>query len=235
MRVLAKSVKQYFSLSVFLLAVIFGFFVNHTETAVKASAKYYNSLPKVIIDAGHGGFDGGAVAFDGTNEKDINLKIAKKLETVLKFYGFSTVMTRTSDDAINDSGDGIRSQKKSDMYNRLRFMEKNPDAVFVSIHLNKYTTSAASGAQTFYSENFASSKTLADNIQKSIASLLEPYNKRVVKKGTSDAFLLYNAKTPAVIVECGFLSNRQDLEQLKSDDFQNKMAFAIANGIINYY
>lgn len=230
-----KGIKQYFSFFIFLLAVTLGFFVNKTETQVKASARYYNSLPKVIIDPGHGGFDGGAVAFDGTNEKDINLKIAKKLETVLRFYGFSTVMTRTSDMAINDSGEKIRSQKKSDMYNRLQFMEKNRDAVFISIHLNKYTTSAASGAQTFYSDNFPESKTLADEIQKSIAVLLEPYNKRVIKKGTSDAFLLYNAKTPAVIVECGFLSNRRDLEQLKSDDFQRKMAFAIANGVINFY
>lgn len=230
-----KGIKQYFSFFIFLLAVTLGFFVNKTETQVKVSARYYNSLPKVIIDPGHGGFDGGAVAFDGTNEKDINLKIAKKLETVLRFYGFSTVMTRTSDIAINDSGEKIRSQKKSDMYNRLQFMEKNRDAVFISIHLNKYTTSAASGAQTFYSDNFPESKTLADEIQKSIAVLLEPYNKRVIKKGTSDAFLLYNAKTPAVIVECGFLSNRRDLEQLKSDDFQRKMAFAIANGVINFY
>ena len=230
-----KGIKQYFSFFIFLLAVTLGFFVNKTETQIKASARYYNSLPKVIIDPGHGGFDGGAVAFDGTNEKDINLKIAKKLETVLRFYGFSTVMTRTSDMAINDSGEKIRSQKKSDMYNRLQFMEKNRDAVFISIHLNKYTTSAASGAQNFYSDNFPESKTLADEIQKSIAALLEPYNKRVIKKGTSDAFLLYNAKTPAVIVECGFLSNRRDLEQLKSDDFQRKMAFAIANGVINFY
>ena len=170
-----------------------------------------------------------------TNEKDINLAIAKKLDGILRFYGFSTVMTRTSDSAINDSGDKIRSQKKSDMYNRLSFMENNPDAVFVSIHLNKYTTSAASGAQTFYSDNFEQSKTLADDIQKIITSLIEPYNKRVIKKGTSDAFLLYNAKTPAVIVECGFLSNHQDLEKLKDNNYQNKMAFAIADGILNFY
>lgn len=230
-----KHIKEIFSLSVFCLAVVFGFFVNRTETASTVSAKYYNSFPKVIIDAGHGGFDGGAVAFDGTNEKDINLAIAKKLDGILRFYGFSTVMTRTSDSAINDSGDKIRSQKKSDMYNRLSFMENNPDAVFVSIHLNKYTTSAASGAQTFYSDNFEQSKTLADDIQKSITSLIEPYNKRVIKKGTSDAFLLYNAKTPAVIVECGFLSNHQDLEKLKDNNYQNKMAFAIADGILNFY
>lgn len=220
---------------IFALAVIFGFFVNNTETAVSVSAKYYNSFPKVIIDAGHGGFDGGAVAFDGTCEKDINLEIAKKLEKMLRFYGFSTVMTRTTDAAINDTGDRIRSQKKSDMYNRLSFMEENPDALFISIHLNKYTTSAASGAQTFYSDNFPESKVLAEEIQKSISSLLEPYNKRTVKKGTSSAFLLYNAKTPAVIVECGFLSNHQDLEKLKDEEYQSKMAFAIADGIINFY
>ena len=230
-----KHIKEILSLSVFCFAVIFGFFVNNTETAATVSAKYYNSFPKVIIDAGHGGFDGGAVAFDGTSEKEINLAIAKKLDAILRFYGFSTVMTRTTDTAINDSGDAIRSQKKSDMYNRLSFMEKNPDAVFVSVHLNKYTTSAASGAQTFYSDNFEKSKILAQEIQKSITTLLEPYNKRTIKKGTSDAFLLFNAKTPAVIVECGFLSNHQDLEKLKNEEYQYKMAFAIANGIINFY
>ena len=230
-----EKIKEYSSLFVFLAAVILGMFVNGIENTASVSTNYYKSLPKVIIDAGHGGFDGGAVAFDGTNEKDINLSIAENLNELLKFYGFSTQMTRTSDRAVTSKNEDIRTNKKSDMYNRLAFMEKNPDAIFVSIHLNKYTSSAASGAQTFYSDNFEKSKELALQIQNSITGLLEPYNKRTIKKGTSAAFLLFNAKTPAVIVECGFLSNTQDLNRLKDGDYQKKMAFAIANGIINFY
>ena len=114
-------------------------------------------------------------------------------------------------------------------------MKENPDAIFVSIHLNKFTTSAARGAQVFYSDNFKSSEVLAEGIRQSIVSLIEPENNRSIKKGTSSTYLLYNAKVPAVLVECGFLSNKQDLENLKNDDFQSKIAFAINEGILNFY
>ena len=201
--------------------------------SAKANARQYKYT--VIVDAGHGGFDGGAVAMDGTSEKNINLKIAKKLKSMLKLNGINVIMTRESDTAINDYGTKIHTKKKSDMQNRLELMKENPNAIFVSIHLNKFTTSAASGAQVFYSDNFELSSTLAESIRQSIVSLLEPENNRSIKKGTSSTYLLYNAKVPAVLVECGFLSNKQDLENLKSDEFQSKMAFVISEGILNYY
>ena len=113
-------------------------------------------------------------------------------------------------------------------------MKDNPDAIFVSVHLNKFTTSAASGAQVFYTKNYKEAQMVAQSVQQSITSLIQPENKRVVKQGTDSTYLLKNAAVPAIIVECGFLSNKQDLEKLKSDDYQSQMAFAICVGILNF-
>ena len=191
---------------------------------------------KIIIDAGHGGFDGGAVAEDGTVEKNINLSIALKLSKMLEFNGFDVIMTRTKDIGTEDSDSAaIAQRKKSDLRNRLSLMEKHPDAIFVSIHLNKFTTSAASGAQVFYSKNNEKSSALGQCIQDSVVKLLQPENNRVIKQGTSVTYLLHNAKIPAVIIECGFLSNHRELELLKDNEYQAKTAFAVFSGIINFY
>lgn len=193
------------------------------------------NIPTVILDAGHGGFDGGAVANDGTVEKDINLQIANKTAAILRLYGIDIIMTRNTDTGTeDDSSIPIPKRKKSDLVNRLQLMSDNPDAVFVSIHLNKFTTSAASGAQVFYTKNYSQAYDLALCLQDSITTLIQPQNTRTVKQGTNSTYLLKNAKVPAVIVECGFLSNRQELERLKTDDYQSQMAFSISNGIIDF-
>lgn len=192
--------------------------------------------PQVIIDAGHGGFDGGAVADDGTIEKDINLKISDTLSELLRISGYEVIRTRDSDNSTEDnSEDKISSRKKSDLKNRLEIMKKYPDAVFVSIHLNKFTTSSAKGSQVFYSPKTEDSDVLGENIQSAIIKMLQPENERVIKKGNSSTYLLKNALIPAVIVECGFLSNKSELELLKNEDYQNKMAFSIFCGINNYF
>ena len=201
---------------------------------VQTSARAY-TRHTVIIDAGHGGFDGGAVANDGTIEKDINLSISLKLCEMLKFNGYKVIMTRTDDTSTEDKEGSIRSKKVSDLKNRLKLMSENPDAVYVSIHLNKFTTSAASGAQVFYSPNFDESKDLGECIQKSIVNLIQPENTRVIKKGTSAAYLLHNAKAPAVIVGCCFLSNPKELNNLKDNEYQTRMAFAITGGILDFF
>ncbi len=195
----------------------------------------YILRPTVIIDAGHGGFDGGAVASDGTVEKDINLEISKKLCSILTFNGFDIIMTRTDDTATDSINGSIARRKKSDLKNRLELMENNKDAIYVSIHLNKFTTSSANGAQVFYTPNFKEASILGEEIQGSITSLLQPYNTRVIKKGTDSTYILKNAKVPAVIVECGFISNLSELEKLKNENYQTQMSFAIATGILNFY
>lgn len=194
-----------------------------------------NEHPTVIIDAGHGGEDGGAVAADGTVEKNINLNIAIKLENILKFYGFNVIMTRTEDvmTADNDAVT-IRQKKVSDIHNRFTIIEKNPDALFVSVHQNKYDDSTQWGTQVFYSGNNPKSKALADSIQNSVVSSIQKNNKRVVKKTGTEIYLLYHAKSPAVLVECGFISNYNDLQLLKRDEYQTKIATLIADGIIKY-
>lgn len=189
-----------------------------------------------MANSPHGGFDGGAVASDGTVEKDINLNIAMVLRRFVEQSGFNVIMTRTSDSATDDvETKAIAARKKSDLKNRLELMRDYPDAIFVSIHLNKFTTSAASGAQVFYSKTDSRSKTLGECIQKSVVGLLQPENTRVIKQGTDSTYLLKNATVPAVIVECGFLSNHSELEKLKNEEYQSKMAFAVYCGILEYY
>ncbi len=188
-----------------------------------------------MANSAHGGFDGGAVASDGTVEKDINLSIANKIADMLHFHGVEVIMTRTTDTGTeSNSGEPIPSRKKSDLQNRLQLMKQNPNAIYVSVHLNKFTTSAASGAQVFYTKNYNQANTLALSIQESIKRLVQPQNTRVVKQGTDSTYLLKNAKVPAVIVECGFLSNKAELERLKTDEYQSKMAFAVTGGIIDF-
>ncbi len=189
-----------------------------------------------MANASHGGFDGGAVASDGTVEKDINLNISKKLAKMLSLGGYDIIMTRNEDIGTDDTDSTVIAQrKKSDLRNRLALMEKYPDAIYISVHLNKFTTSAASGAQVFYSKNFEESAVLGQCIQNSVVKLLQPQNDRVIKQGTSSTFLLHNAKIPAIIIECGFLSNQNELSKLKNEDYQSQMAFAIAGGVIEYY
>ncbi len=190
----------------------------------------------IIIDPGHGGFDGGAVAGDGTVEKDINLEISLKLGTILEFYGFEVIYTRTVDDSVdNKTGEKISNRKKSDLNNRLELINSNKDALFVSIHLNKFTSGSANGAQVFYSPNNKSSKKLAQCLQSEIKTLLQNDNNRAIKKADKSIYLLHNALSPAVIVECGFLSNNKELKLLKDEEYQAKMAFSIFSGILKYF
>ena len=193
-----------------------------------------NELPIIIIDAGHGGEDGGAVANDGTVEKDLNLDIALKLNDIISVMGYKTHLIRTTDTAIHTSGDTIRQRKISDIKNRFAIMNKYDDCIYVSIHQNKFNDTGVHGAQTFYSPNNNESRVLADFIQKSISSQLQKENRRVIKKSGTDIYLLYNATKPTVMVECGFVSNDNELKKLKDNNYQNKMAISIALGIINY-
>ncbi len=175
------------------------------------------------------------MASDGTAEKDINLEISLRLAEILRLNGFNVIMTRTEDSGTDTISGSIATRKKNDLQNRLKLMEENPDALYISVHLNKFTTSAASGTQVFYTPNFKEAYNLSLLVQKSVVSMLQPENTRTVKQGTSSTYLLKNAKVPAIIVECGFLSNKSDLEKLKNTDYQSQMAFCIASGIMDFY
>lgn len=193
--------------------------------------------PKVILDAGHGGFDGGAVV-DSVVEKDINLAIALDLRDMLELTGFEVIMTRTEDTALYDidkERGTVHSRKVSDIHNRFQIIEQNPDAVFVSIHQNKFEESSSHGAQIFYGRHNAESENLAILLQQRFVQLLQPENKRQQKKGESNIYLLYHAKTPAILIECGFLSNGEERRQLTTPAYQRQVAFTIYCGLLDYF
>ncbi len=192
-------------------------------------------LPVVIIDPGHGGPDGGAVGVDGVVEKDINLSLALKLRDMMKASGFTVVMTREEDVSIHDPGvKGTRKQKTSDLHNRMAIMERYPDAIFISIHQNKFGDSKQHGAQIFYGPKNESSKALAEVVQQNIISMLQPDNKRKCKKGEKNLYLIYEAKCPAILIECGFLSNREEARRLTDETYQAKLAFATLCSVLEY-
>lgn len=196
----------------------------------------YTDTPIIIIDAGHGGEDGGAVVQNDIVEKDINLAIAQKTNELLSLFGFQTYMVRDSDKLIYDNDSKTQRQKKnSDLRNRLNLMNKFENCLYISIHQNKYEDSRIWGAQTFYSPNDEKSPILAEFVQSSIISLIQPNNKRVIKKTGTNVFVIYNATKPAIMVECGFMSNNDELFKLKDNNYQNQMSFSISNGILNYY
>lgn len=230
--------KKRLAIGTLSLLIILGTFCLTVKqyTAIFSSANINNTGKTIIVDAGHGGFDGGAVASDGTVEKDINLKIATCLSEMLAINGFDVVMTRTTDSGTEDDfTKPIQTRKVSDLKNRLKLMNSYDDAIFVSIHLNKFTASSANGAQVFYSKNNPKSSDLGLSIQNSVKNLLQKENDRVIKQGTKSTYLLHNAEIPAVIVECGFLSNNSELQKLKDEEYQRQLAFSIYCGIIDYY
>ncbi len=188
-----------------------------------------------MANSGHGGFDGGAVVGD-TVEKDINLVIANHLSALLRAAGFSVFQTRNDDSSTeSDPTATLSARKKSDLQNRLALAEEHPNAILVSIHLNKFSSASCRGAQMFYAPKVPEAEILAEHLRKSAVSLLQPDNYRTVKAGNQSAFLLYYSPIPAVIAECGFISNEQERVLLTDETYQKKMAFAIFNGILTYY
>lgn len=206
--------------------------LNYDE-AVRVSAE--NSVqPVVVIDAGHGGEDGGASA-NGLLEKDINLSIALKLRDMLTVSGYKVVMTRDSDVSVYDSTAGTTREKKvSDLKNRVKVINGGKNNILVSIHQNKFEQSKYFGTQMFYSKNNAKSAVLAEELRKSVTGLLQPENKRELKQADSSIYILDKAEVPAVIAECGFLSNEEEAKKLADADYQQKMAFSIYSGIMGY-
>ena len=197
--------------------------------------KVNNRTYTIILDAGHGGEDGGAVGADGTMEKDINLSIAKKLQQLLLVSGFNVKMIRDSDVSIYSDGmETIKEKKVSDLKNRLNIANESENNILISIHQNKFPQSQYNGTQVFYSENNPGSKELAENIRESVIGFLQPETKREPKPATKDIYILYNCKNVAVMVECGFLSNNAELQKLKDETYQDEMAFSIYCGFLEY-
>jgi N-acetylmuramoyl-L-alanine amidase len=189
------------------------------------------SMPCVVLDAGHGGADPGKVGADGSLEKDINLKIVEKLQTFLELEDVQVYLTRESDAGLYD--ENASNKKVQDMKNRVALIEeKQPDLV-VSIHQNSYHEEYVHGAQTFYYAGSEKSQELAERIQQSMTLRLDPENARQAKANDS-YYLLKKTSYPIVIVECGFLSNNEEAQKLSTDYYQEKVAWAVHLGVLQY-
>jgi len=198
------------------------------------SGLLYKEKTIVIIDAGHGGEDGGAVAPDGTAESSLNLAIAKKLNSLMLFLGVPAVMTRTEDISLwSPPAETLRQKKVSDLNNRVRLINSVPDAVLISVHQNNFTDVSQQGAQVFYNTVKQSSE-LAVIIQNNIREMLNRNNKRLAKPISDGIYIMKNAQCPAVLVECGFLSNSEEFAKLLTHEYQLKTAQAITAGYLRF-
>ena len=190
----------------------------------------------IVIDAGHGGEDGGCVSDGGVLEKDINLEVAKKTSELLSSMGYNAVMTRTEDKMLYDMyGDNYEGRKKTyDLKNRLRFAEENEADIFVSIHMNKFPQEQYSGLQVYYSKNNGESERIARSIQQFNKEYLQTDNEREIKAADKNIFLLDRMNIPAVLAECGFLSNKKEAEQLCNDEYRKELSFMLAAALSKY-
>ncbi len=181
----------------------------------------------IVIDAGHGGFDPGKVASDGVNEKNINLSIASKLSTFLEEGGAVIRNTRIEDSSLSES-------KRQDLKSRAEIANNSKADIFVSIHQNSFPKSSVKGAQVFYYKGSEEGKKLAGFIQSRLKEVVDIDNSRIAKANDS-YYVLKQIKIPSVIVECGFLSNGVEHNKLMSSEYQEKLAWAIYMGILDYF
>lgn len=186
----------------------------------------------IILDAGHGLPDAGASSNDGTNEENINLNITLKLQKLLEASGSNVILTRSDENGIYDINS--KNKKSSDLKNRVNLANTSNAEIFVSIHLNKIDITSCYGWQSFYQKNNENSKILANCIQKNLNYSIQKNNRRDILP-LSGKYIIDNIKIPTVIVECGFLSNPAELNNLKTDAYQENLAWGIYTGIIDYF
>ena len=189
----------------------------------------------VILDAGHGTPDEGAESKNGTTEAQINLKIVLKIQQLLEQSGCTVILTRSDENAIYDLDAKTLKQKKiSDIHNRVKIGNESSADIFVSIHLNKINEQQYYGWQTFFNTNNEQSKDLAEQIQTALNEAIQKENHRIAVK-LNTVYIMKHVEIPISIVECGFLSNPEEEQQLQQEEYQNRLAWGIYNGIISYF
>ena len=202
------------------------------QTEIHTASGAVSNSCMVIIDPGHGGEDGGAVSITGIKESTLNLAIAQKLDLILAFYGVRTVMTRTTENIeYSDSATTIRKKKVEDQNNRIDLINSIDNAVVISIHQNNYPSSGPFGAQALYAST-EGSKAFAEYMQQLLVDAVNPENRRTAAKISSDILLMNSIACPAILVECGFLSNPEEEALLKTQAYQLKLAAVIAAGYL---
>lgn len=224
-----RSIVIFFFFFIFVFGVIAAFslignIISNSIPVTLANVKINTDI-NLIIDPGHGGEDGGAIA-NGVVEKDLNLEISKKLRDFFFLTGINTHMTRTEDVLLYKAGEENR-KKYHDISNRIQFVNLLDNPVLISIHQNKFEIPKYKGLQVYYSKNHPFGENLAEIIQNNARNHLAPENKREIKAADSKIRLLNSLDVPAVLVECGFISNEQEAHILSDSSYQNKLAFVL--------
>lgn len=205
-------------------------FISEAESA--AAGEGEKPLPVIIIDAGHGGRDGGAAADDGTLEKDLNLAVAKELCDLFEGAGYDTVMTRTEDVALGDENSSHK--KLGDLKARVELAKQYKNAIFISVHMNKFPVPKYSGLCVYFAKKTEGSAALAEDVRMVVATYLQKENGRQIKGAGSEIYVLDNAPCTAILVECGFLSNPSELALLKTEEYRKKVAACVFTATANY-
>ena len=233
MIVLSKKRITFLLMSVFVSIFTFILITDKKEMVPTVSLPV--SGKTIVIDAGHGKPDEGAQSSSGTTEAETNLKIALKLQNLLEQSGTTVILTRSDENAIYDLDAKTLKQKKiSDIHNRVKIGNESSADLFVSIHLNKIPQQQYDGWQTFYKAGSNEGKKLAESIQNNLNEAIQKENNRIAKT-IDNIYIIKHVEIPITIVECGFLSNPEEEKKLLEDEYQNRLAWGIYNGIIDYF
>lgn len=226
--------RKYKNIIISLLSGLIIIAFNYTYIATFINSYSIKGSRVVIIDAGHGGIDGGAVGRSGTIEKVINLSIAQKIKAYVEEHGDTCIMVREIDEGLYSEYGTIRNKKQEDLKKRKDIIREYDADIFISIHLNSFPQSQYYGAQVFYMRGDERSEALAKKIQEELIKTLDRNNKRIAKP-SDNYFLLDGNSIPSILVECGFLSNPEEERLLNDDGYQNKIAWAIYSGLMKYF
>lgn len=222
---------------ILLLGLYFGNYLKNKSDKSKEASSINNEI-RFVIDAGHGGEDAGAIADDGTLEKDLNLEIATLLCGLLELNGNDVKMTRETDTLLYDYYDDLKDytgQKKVyDLKNRLKIAEENENSIYVGIHMNKFSIPKYNGLQVYYSKNCNSGIDIANAIRNNTKLYLQKDNNRNIKRADSSIYILDKIEVPAVLIECGFLSNKSELNSLKDSDYRAKLALTVFSSLVDF-
>lgn len=225
--------RKVINLSMIIGIIIFLFIFSGTIKLTFNMSKMKSPGKVIIIDAGHGGIDGGAVSKNGVSEKDINLSIAKKLMGYLETGGYTCIMIREVDEGLYSSEGRIRNKKRADLRARREIIQKEKADLFLSIHLNAFPQTQYYGAQVFYQNGDVSSGLFAKCVQDELRNILNRGNHRL-EKASDSYYILKENKIPSILIECGFLSNPEEEKLLQDEKYQSKIAIAIYSGIEKY-
>ncbi len=205
------------------------------EARAVAAALEQSDKKRILIDPGHGGEDGGTVGVNGVLEKDLNLSLSEVLGAILEFSGYEIIQTRTEDKMLYDRNVNYQGRKKMlDLKGRLEMAQTIKPDLFIGIHMNAFPEQKYSGLSVYYSKNQAKSKDAAEIIRSNVKSNLQPDNNRETKAASSNIYILDRITCPAILIECGFLSNPAECEKLSSYDYRRELSLVFYSSLVSF-